>query len=52
MIRFGYLILHDRNLTSHAYDEMLADEIFARIKTYIPYFEKALQVVQTQMNED
>lgn len=29
-------ILEDRNLTSHTYDEELADEIFQRIKVYTP----------------
>ena len=27
-------MLHDRNLTSHTYDEKLADEIYSRIKLY------------------
>ena len=29
-------MLEDRNLTSHTYDEELADEIFQRIKVYTP----------------
>lgn len=29
-------MLKDRNLTSHTYDKILADEIFARIQAYVP----------------
>ena len=29
-------MLEDRNITSHTYDEDLADQIFDRIKTYVP----------------
>lgn len=36
-------ILKDRNLTSHTYDEALADEVFQRIRTYIPVFKKTYQ---------
>ncbi len=32
-------MLKDRNLTSHTYDEKLADEIFARIKKYVVIFK-------------
>ena len=35
-------MLKDRNSTSHTYDEELADEIYARIKTYLPIFKKTL----------
>lgn len=29
-------MLNDRNMTSHTYDESLADEIYVRIKSYVP----------------
>jgi nucleotidyltransferase substrate binding protein (TIGR01987 family) len=29
-------MLYDRNMTSHTYDEKIADEIYARIKNYVP----------------
>jgi nucleotidyltransferase substrate binding protein (TIGR01987 family) len=35
-------MLKDRNLTSHTYDEALADEIFKHIKLYVPLFKEAL----------
>ncbi len=31
-------MLKDRNLSSHTYDEKLADEIFARVKEYVVVF--------------
>jgi len=37
-------MLKDRNLTSHTYDQILADEIFARIKTYVPVIKKAFNL--------
>lgn len=33
-------MLKDRNLTSHTYDEALADEIFEKIQSYIPMIRK------------
>ncbi len=33
-------MLSDRNMTSHTYDEKLADEIYNRIKTYVPELNK------------
>ena len=33
-------ILKDRNLTSHTYDEHLANEIFQRIQLYVPVLRK------------
>lgn len=39
-------MLRDRNLTSHTYDESLADEIYAHIKLYYPILEQALQKVE------
>lgn len=38
-------MLHDRNMTSHTYDEKLADEIHIRIKTYVPEFRYLLDKV-------
>ena len=35
-------MLQDRNLTSHTYDEALADEIFLRIHSYVHLFKDAL----------
>lgn len=36
-------MLLDRNMTSHTYDEKLADEIYARIKEYVPELKKLLE---------
>lgn len=36
-------MLKDRNLTSHTYDEKLADAIYQRIKEYVPAFRKLLE---------
>jgi len=33
-------MLKDRNLTSHTYDQQIADEIFSNIRTYIPLLRK------------
>lgn len=33
-------MLKDRNLTSHSYDEDLADQIFSRIQIYVPLLRK------------
>lgn len=33
-------MLKDRNLTSHTYNEDLADEIFGRIQLYLPTLRK------------
>lgn len=38
-------MLLDRNITSHTYDEVLADIIFARIRTYVPIIRKAFDNV-------
>ena len=40
-------MLRDRNMTSHTYDEKLADEIFSRIKLYVPELSNLLQKVKT-----
>ena len=40
---FAWLsILKDRNLTSHTYDEKLADEIYVRIQSYVALFRSTL----------
>ena len=39
-------MLRDRNMTSHAYDEKLADEIFSRIKLYVPELRNLLKNVE------
>lgn len=36
-------MLNDRNLTSHTYDQALADQIYERIKTYIPILRKTFE---------
>lgn len=33
-------MLQDRALTSHAYDEKLADQIYKHINTYVPVFQR------------
>ncbi len=38
-------MLYDRNMTSHTYDEKLADEIYNRIKTYVPELNKLMHNV-------
>ena len=35
-------MLFDRNMTSHTYNEQLADEIYHRIKNYVPEFKKII----------
>lgn len=39
-------MLRDRNMTSHTYDEKLADEIFSRIKSYVPELRNLLKNVE------
>ena len=39
-------MLQDRNLTSHTYNEDLALEIYARIKTYYPVLKKTLDLLK------
>ena len=36
-------MLKDRNMTSHTYDEKLADEIYKRIKLYVPVLRCLLE---------
>lgn len=38
-------MLKDRNLTSHTYDQILADEIYNRIKLYVPELRSLLEKV-------
>ncbi len=33
------LMMEDRNLTVHTYNESVAEEIYARLRTYVPLFE-------------
>lgn len=37
--------LKARNLTSHAYEEKLADEVYTKAKTFVPYLEAFLEKV-------
>lgn len=41
-------MLQDRNLTSHTYDEKLADQIYQRIQQYVPVFQKTYQALRKQ----
>lgn len=36
-------MLYDRNISSHTYNQDLADEIYARIKTYVPLLITQMQ---------
>jgi len=38
-------MLADRNLTTHTYDEKLANEIYMRIRKYVPQLRKLLDKV-------
>lgn len=38
-------MLKDRNNSSHTYDQILADLVFANIKTYVPEFKKLLDLM-------
>ncbi|AFC71684.1 hypothetical protein MC5_07270 [Rickettsia australis str. Cutlack] len=37
-------MLTDHNMTSHTYDTKLADEIYSRIKNYVPELKKLLNI--------
>lgn len=39
-------MLRDRNLTSHTYDEKLADTIYSRIKQYVPELRTLLKNIK------
>lgn len=45
-------MLRDRNMTSHTYDEKLADEIFFRIKLYVPELRNLLNKIQENKKND
>lgn len=45
------LMLKDRNLTSHTYDEAIADEIYHKIKEYVPIFRDTFNVLQERFIE-
>ncbi len=45
-------MIKDRNLTSHTYNEALADEIFNRIKRYVPFFRKAFDKLSKMVMDD
>jgi nucleotidyltransferase substrate binding protein (TIGR01987 family) len=38
-------MLKDRNMTSHTYDERLADEIYIKIKLYVPVLRSLLNKI-------
>jgi nucleotidyltransferase substrate binding protein (TIGR01987 family) len=42
-------MLQDRNLTSHTYNQDLADAIFERIKTYYPVFHETYEQLKINM---
>jgi nucleotidyltransferase substrate binding protein (TIGR01987 family) len=39
-------MLKDRNLTSHTYDEILADQIFNHIKSYVPLLRESFEKIE------
>jgi nucleotidyltransferase substrate binding protein (TIGR01987 family) len=39
-------MLNDRNLTSHTYDEKLADLVYGRIKRYTPVFRRTYDALK------
>ncbi len=41
-------MLQDRNLTSHTYDEALADQIYKRIQNYVPVFQTSYAALKTK----
>ena len=43
-------MLTDRNMTSHTYDKKLADEIYSRIRNYVPELKKLLNI--PRVNEE
>lgn len=45
------LMLKDRNLTSHTYDEAIADEIYRKIKEYVPIFRDTFNVLHERFIE-
>lgn len=45
-------MLKDRNMTSHTYDEQLADTIFSRIKMYVPIIRQSINYLKTVIKLD
>lgn len=45
-------MLDDRNLSSHTYDEKLADEIYARIKNYVPILKKTFENLERMFDRE
>ncbi|MCC8418567.1 MAG: nucleotidyltransferase substrate binding protein [Rickettsia endosymbiont of Glossina mortisans submortisans] len=41
--------LTDRNMTSHTYDKKLADEIYSRIRNYVPELKKLLDAIDSKI---
>ncbi len=44
-------MLKDRNLSSHTYNEELADEIYARIQTYVPLLSDSFNILKTTIEK-
>lgn len=44
-------MLNDRNMTSHTYDEQLADEIFFKIRDYVPEMRKTFDYLAAKLQE-
>ncbi|MCC8467303.1 MAG: HI0074 family nucleotidyltransferase substrate-binding subunit [Rickettsia endosymbiont of Eriopis connexa] len=42
-------MLLDRNMTSHTYDEKLANEIYSRIRNYVPELKKLLEAIDSKI---
>ena len=45
-------MLKDRNLTSHTYDQELADRIFSAIKKYVPEIRESVSVLEKQIEKE
>jgi nucleotidyltransferase substrate binding protein (TIGR01987 family) len=43
-------MIYDRNMSSHTYNQDLADAIYARIKTYVPELIKQLNALKTYLS--
>ena len=42
-------MLTDRNMTSHTDDKKLADEIYNRIRNYVPELKKLLNIIDLKI---
>lgn len=42
-------MLSDRNMTSHTYDEKLADEIYKRIRNYVLLIKELLNTIDSSL---